>query len=165
VTAADIAICIIILIGAYAGYKEGFLMELFSLLALLLGVLGGFKLMGWAMLYLGDHFDVDKKVLPYVAFGVVFIAIVILVRILGNMIKLSLDKSFLGRVDQVAGGVLGIVKTAFILSVVIWLIDSFRYNFPSKWTADSWLFPKVAIFAPAVTSWIGEWFPIFRDVF
>jgi membrane protein required for colicin V production len=169
VTAADIAICIIILIGAYAGYKEGFLMELFSLLALLLGVLGGFKLMGWAMLYLVDHFNVDKKVLPYVAFGVVFIAIVILVRLLGNMIKLSiklsLDKSFLGRVDQVAGGLLGVVKTAFILSVLIWLSDSLRFNFPEKWTDNSWLFPKVAIFAPTVTSWIGEWFPIFRDVF
>jgi membrane protein required for colicin V production len=165
VSTADIVICIVVLIGAYAGYKEGFLMELFSLLALLLGVLGGFKLMGWAMLYLSDHFNVDKDVLPYVAFGVVFLAIVILVRLLGNMIKLSLDKSFLGRVDQVAGGMLGIVKTGFILSVMIWLIDSFRYNFPSKWTAGSWLFPKVAAFAPTVTAWIGEWFPIFRDVF
>lgn len=164
-SAADIAICVFILVGAYAGYKEGFLMELFSLLALLLGVLGGFKLMGWAMLYLADHFNVDKNVLPYVAFGVVFIAIVIAVRLLGNMIKLSLDKSFLGRVDQVAGGFLGIIKTGFILSVLIWLIDSLRFNFPDRWTADSWLFPKVATFAPSVTTWIGEWFPIFRDVF
>ncbi len=162
---ADIAICILIVIGAYAGYKEGFLMELFSLLALLLGVLGGFKLMGWAMLYITEHFDVDKDVLPYVAFGVVFIAIVILVRMLGNMIKLSLDKSFLGRVDQVAGGFLGVLKTAFILSVIIWLIDSFRVHYPDQWTDDSWVFPKVAAFAPAVTAWIGEWFPIFRDVF
>lgn len=140
-------------------------MELFSFLAILLGVLGGFKLMGWAMLNLADHFNVDKKVLPYVAFGVVFIAIVILVRILGNMIKLSLDKSFLGRVDQVAGGLLGVLKTVFLLSVAIWLIDSLRFNFPSNWTDDSWLFPKVATFAPTVTAWIGEWFPIFRDVF
>jgi membrane protein required for colicin V production len=165
VSAADIAICVMVLIGAYAGYKEGFLMELFSFLALLLGVLGGFKLMGWAMLYITDHFDVDKDVLPYVAFAVVFVAIVILVRMLGNMIKLSLDKSFLGRVDQVAGGFLGVLKTAFIVSVLIWLGDSLKFNYPDKWTDDSWLFPKVAGFAPAVTAWIGEWFPVFRDVF
>ena len=74
---ADIILCILLLIGVVAGYREGFLMELFSFLALLLGVLGGFKLLGWAMLYLGDHFDVGKDVLPYVAFFVVFIAIVI----------------------------------------------------------------------------------------
>jgi membrane protein required for colicin V production len=165
VSVADITIVIILLVGAYAGFKEGFLMELFSLLALLLGVLGGFKLMGWAMLYLADHFNVDKKVLPYVAFGVVFIAIVISVRLLGNMIKLSLDKSFLGRIDQVAGGFLGVIKTAFMLSILIWLVDSLRFKFPERWTEDSWLFPKVASFAPAVTGWIGEWFPIFRDVF
>ena len=49
----DIALCIFILIGAYHGYKAGFLLELFSLVAVVLGVLGGFKLMGWAMVLLG----------------------------------------------------------------------------------------------------------------
>src|SRR5687767_13457209 len=112
-----------ILLGAYGGYKEGFLMELFSFLAVILGVLGGFKLMGWAMLFLADEFNVDKKVLPYIAFGVVFIAIVIVVRLLGNMLKLSIDKSFLGRLDQVAGAILGFFKTAFLLSVALWILD------------------------------------------
>lgn len=161
----DIALCIMILVGSYSGYKEGFLMELFSFLAIILGVLGGFKLMGWAMLFLADQFNVDQKVLPYIAFGVVFIAIVIAVKLLGNMIKLSLDKSFLGTVDQVAGSVLGFFKTAFLLSVLLWILDSLKIHPPENWTDDSWIFPMVANFAPAVTSWISEIFPVFRDVF
>ena len=164
-TAADIAICVILVVGAWSGYKEGFLMELFSLLAVLLGILGGFKLMGWAMLYLEDKFEVDKDVLPYVAFGVVFVAIVIIVRLIGNMLKLSVDKSFLGRVDQAAGSVLGLVKTAFLLSVAIWIVDSLHINIPERWTEDSSLLPYVASFAPQVTAWVGEVFPVFNDVF
>jgi membrane protein required for colicin V production len=156
---------VLILLGAYGGYREGFLMELFSFLAVILGVLGGFKLMGWAMLFLADEFNVDQKVLPYIAFGVVFIAIVIVVRLLGNMLKLSIDKSFLGRIDQVAGSILGFFKTAFLLSVVLWIIDSLHFALPENWTDDSWILPKVAVFAPAVTSWISEIFPVFRDVF
>jgi membrane protein required for colicin V production len=161
----DIALCVMLMIGAYSGYKEGFLMELFSLLAVILGVLGGFKLMGWAMIFLADEFNVDQKVLPYVAFAVVFIAIVIVVKLLGNMIKLSIDKSFLGRVDQLAGAVLGFFKIAFLLSVTLWLVDSFMSGLPESWREDSWILPKVADFAPTVTSWISEFFPVFRDVF
>ncbi len=162
---ADIALCVIILIGAYRGYKEGFLMELFSLTGILLGILGGFKLLGWAMVFLGDQFNVDHDVLPYVAFAVVFVVIIVAVKLLGNLIKLSIDKTFLGKVDQLAGLVLGIVKTIFVLSVLIWLADSLHLNIPKRWTADSWLFPKVTGFAPTLTNWISEFFPIFKDVF
>lgn len=161
----DIGLCAILILGAYSGYKEGFLMELFSLLGVILGVLGGFKLMGWAMLFLADEFNVDQKVLPYIAFGVVFISIVIVVKLLGNMVKLSIDKSFLGRIDQVAGSVLGFFKTAFLLSVALWIMDSLKINLPENWAEDSWILPKVATFAPLVTSWISELFPVFRDVF
>ena len=164
-SAADIALCVIVIIGAYSGYKEGFLMELFSLLGILLGVLGGFKLLGWAMVALNGQFNVDQDVLPYVAFAVVFVVIIVAVKLLGNLIKLSIDKSFLGKVDQLAGLVLGVVKTIFILSVLIWLSDSFHVSIPQRWTDDSWLLEKVAGFAPQLTSWIGEFFPVFKDVF
>jgi membrane protein required for colicin V production len=162
---ADIALCIIILLGVYGGFKEGFLMELFSLLGIVLGVLGGFKLLGWAMVFLGDRFNIDQKVLPYIAFGVVFIAIVIVVRLFGNILKTSIDKSFLGKVDQIAGAFLGFIKTVFILSVVLWIIDSLKFNLPTRWTDNSWIFPKVAVFAPSLTHWLGEYFPFLKDVF
>jgi membrane protein required for colicin V production len=160
----DIVIVIFILFGAYAGYKEGFLLELFSLLGILLGVLGGFKLMGWAMVFLSDKFNVDKKVLPYIAFAVVFIGIVIAVSLLGKMLKLSLDKSFLGKVDQVAGAGLGLIKTIFMLSVTLWILEALKVDL-DKWTEDSFLYGFVASFAPKTTSWIGEIFPFFRDIF
>ncbi len=161
----DIALCAFIIIGAYIGYREGFLMELFSFAALLLGVLGGFKLLGWAMIFLSDQFNIDQKVLPYVAFAAVFIAIVIVVRLLGRMLKVSIDKTFLGRIDEVAGACLGFFKTIFILSVVIWIIDSLNFDLPQGWIDNSWILPRVAGFAPLITRWISEIFPVFRDVF
>lgn len=164
-TGIDLALCVLILLGVYGGYKEGFLMALFSLLAILLGVLGAFKLLGWAMVWLAGEFNIDKKMLPYIAFAIVFVVIVIVVRLLGNLIKLSLNKSVLGSVDSVAGAVLGLFKTVFLLSVCIWIIESLNFGLPEKWTNNAWIFPKVAAFAPMVTSWISEVFPVFKDVF
>jgi membrane protein required for colicin V production len=161
----DIALIIIVLIGAYSGYKQGFLMELFSLLAIILGVLGGFKLMGEAMIFLENKFNVDKVVLPYIAFGVVFVIIVIIVTLLGRLLKASIDKDFLGRVDQGAGALLGLLKVTFMISVAFWIMNSLKAGTLSKWSGDSKLYPKVAAFAPTITKWIAKFAPIFKDIF
>lgn len=164
-SSVDIALIVLILIGAFLGYREGFLMELFSFAAIVLGVLGAFKLMGYAMLFLADEFDINETILPYVAFALVFIAILIAVRLVGKIIKVSIDKTFLGRLDQAAGAGLGLLKAAFLISVSLWIMDSLDFDLPEKWTSDSWLLPKVESFAPQVTIWLGNYIPFFRDIF
>lgn len=161
----DIALVVFILIGAIGGFRQGFLMELFSLAALLLGIFGGFKLMGEAMVLLSDEFDINKTVLPYIAFAVVFIAILLGVNLLGRLIKLSINRTFLGTVDQAAGAGLGMLKAAFLLSVALWILSAVAIELPDRWTDDSWLLPRIEAFAPLLTLWIGEYIPFFQDVF
>lgn len=161
----DIVLCIILLIGAFGGYRKGFLQELFSLLAIVLGVLAGFKLMGKAMIMLSARYEIDDKVLPYVAFGVVFLLVVIIVSILGKMLKSSLEKSTMGSVDKVLGGGIGLLRTAFMLSVMLWIVHSLKIERTEQWSEESWLYPIIAKFAPATTKWIGEIFPVFGDLF
>lgn len=161
----DIALALFILLGAYHGYKAGFLLELFSLVAVVLGVLGGFMLMGWTMVQLGNKFNVDGKVLPYVAFALVFLLIVIVVNLLGKLIKASVDKSFLGSIDAAAGGALGMLRTTFMLSVVLWIIDSLKFKFLSQWTVGSRLYALVAGLAPKFTDWISELLTEFAHMF
>lgn len=161
----DIVLAALILLGAFFGYREGFLMELFSFAAILLGVLGAFKLMGYAMILLADEFNINETILPYVAFALVFIAILIAVRLLGKIIKVSIDKTFLGQVDQAAGAGLGLLKAAFLLSVSLWILDALDLDLPDKWTSGSWLLPRIESFAPQVTLWLGDYVPFFRDIF
>ena len=161
----DFVLIAFVVVGIYSGYKEGFLMELFSLLGIFLGVIGGFKLMGWAMVFLGDRFNVDQKVLPYFGFAVVFIAIVIVVNLFGRVVKLSVDKTFLGKADQIAGAVLGVIKTLFMLSVTIWILESLKVDLDRWRNEESWIYQTVAGFAPTTARWIGEIFPFLKDIF
>ena len=161
----DIVLGILILVGAYHGYKAGFLLELFSLVAIVLGVLAGFKFMGWAMVALGQKVEINKDVLPYVAFAMVFIAVVIVVNLLGKLVKTSVDKTLLGPVDEVGGAVVGLVRTTFVFSIALWIVDSLNLSFISEWTEDSWLYPVVADVAPKFTHWISGFLPFFKDVF
>jgi membrane protein required for colicin V production len=161
----DIIIALVIVTGGFAGFKDGFIVSLFSLLGIVLGLLGGFKLMGLGMVYLSNSYNVDEKVLPYIAFTVVFIIIVVVVSLLGRVIKASINKTLLGQFDGVAGAFFGIIKTTFMLSIMFWIADSLRIEMPEQWTANSWLQPITANFAPKITNWISEFLPFFDDMF
>jgi membrane protein required for colicin V production len=160
----DIILAVIILSGAYSGYKDGFIVSLFSLFGIILGMLAGFKLMGWTMIILVRNYNVDEKVLPYLAFIIIFIIVVIAVSLLGKFIKSSISKSILGQFDQAIGGLLGLVKVTFMLSIMLWLADSLKVKFPEHWTTNSWLQPFTASFAPKIANWISEVLPLFKDI-
>ena len=159
----DIVLAVMILAGPYGGYRDGFLISLFSFVAIILGVLGGFKLMGQAMILLGQNYKVDASVLPYLAFAVVFVIIVVCVSLLGRIIKAAIQKSLLGVADQVTGAFFGIAKTAFMLSVIIWIIDSLNVKLPDQSIANSWLLPAVANFGKRMTDWIAVLLPFLGD--
>jgi membrane protein required for colicin V production len=165
VSKADIFLLLCCAAGAWNGYREGFLMELISLVAIILGVLGGFKLMGEGMLFLQDRFHADKSTLPYISFILIFVIIMIAVRMLGKMVKNSIDKSFLGTVDQSMGAGLGIFKTLFMASILLWIFDSLKVSPPADWTDDSWLYPFTAHLAPRTADWMGNYIPVFREIF
>jgi membrane protein required for colicin V production len=161
----DIVLGVIFLVALISGYHHGFLRSLFSLLAIVLGILGGFKLMGLAMVTLSQYYTVDKHVLPYLAFGIVFLVIAILVGLAGRLLKSSLEKTLFGSADKPLGALLGVLKTAFMASVLLWLLDSLSLHLPGHWVEDSWLYPPTAQFAPRFTAWIGEFLPPFADLF
>ena len=164
-TTIDIVLIVFVAIGAFSGYRKGFLMELITLVGLILGILGGFKLMGHAMLMLDDRFNIDEKVLPYIAFAVVFVVIIVVVALIGKMIQTWLDKTLLGSADKVAGAVLGMLKMTFMVSVVIWILDALQISVLDSMGEDSKLYALTASVAPILTSWIAEVIPAFRDIF
>jgi membrane protein required for colicin V production len=161
----DIAIAIIVAVGAITGYRRGFLMELFFLLSLVLGLLLGFKLMGAGVDYLAREFNADTEVLPYISFFIIFILVMVLVTLLGKSIKNSVDKTFLGQMDSWAGALLGLLKYAFMVSVIIWLLEAFHIAPPEEWKKESTLYPLAAQLAPALSGYFGEFLPFFKETF
>ena len=76
-----------------------------------------------------------------------------------------MDKTFLGRVDAAAGGLLGVLKYAFTISILLWLVDSFKIRLPESWVSDSVLYPIVAQVAPTLASVFGDFLPFFKETF
>ena len=164
-TKIDIAITLLLALGAYFGFKRGFLAELFFVTALILGVLIGFKFTGLGVTYLHKQFNADTIFLPYLSFFIIFILVVVLVIFIGNRIKHLTDESFLGKVDSIAGAVLGMMKYAFCASVIFWLAEKINYTFQDSWVRGSWLYPKTLVFAKTVSEFFGGFIPFFKEIF
>jgi membrane protein required for colicin V production len=161
----DIVLAIILAFGVYLGYRRGFLMELFFLLSIVLGIFVSFKLMRWGMEVLQREFNADKTFLPYISFAIIFILVMVLVIFFGRRIKNSIDTTFLGKVDSLAGALLGMIKYAFCLSVIIWLAESLKINFPESWNTGSHLYPFTAKFAHHLSGFLGSFIPFFKEIF
>lgn len=161
----DIFIAVLLLLGAYRGYKNGFLMGLISLVAIVLGIFGGFKLMGEGMLFLQRQFNADTSVLPYLSFLFIFVVIVVIVTLLGKLVKASINKTILGSMDAAMGAILGVCKWLFMLSVVLWILDSLTIEPNEDWTEDSLLYPYTVMFATKLAGWVAEVLPFFKETF
>lgn len=160
----DIALVILIIIGAYRGYNAGFILEVTTFIAIVLGIFAGFRLMDIMINLLTERFNVNEKVLPFLAFAIVFLAVVIGVSLIGRLLKGLTEKSFFGTLDQALGAVIGILKIAFMISVVVWILESISI-IPSTWTEQSVVYPFIAAIAPAMAEWFSAVFPSLREIF
>ena len=112
-------------LGAIGGFKKGFILEIITLLALILAVIGGFHFLHWGMSVLTENFQLSGKFLPFLAFLLIFVGIVFIVNAIGQVVKKVIHMAFLGGIDRIAGALLGAVKFVFFFSVVIWVFQIF----------------------------------------
>jgi membrane protein required for colicin V production len=159
---ADIILIVFLIIGGYSGYKKGLILEIIAILAFILAIIGGFKLLHLGMDIIASFYDGFGNLLPFMAFMLIFVAVIIVVSIVGRIVKKIIDWTPLGSVDNVAGAVLGVFKWALILSILMWMFNSIGISLPSSMMHNSSLYPVIAGVAPKVFEWITVVFPSFE---
>ena len=158
---ADIIIVVLLLLGAYSGFKKGLILELIAIIAFVLAIVGGFKLLHVGMEYISKMYDGFGNLLPFVAFLVLFVLILIVVNMIGKILKKVVDWTPLGVLDNLAGALIGIAKWALALSILLWVMSGLNINLPDYLTKNSRVLPLVSGFASQVGDFISTIFPSF----
>jgi membrane protein required for colicin V production len=103
-TPLDLLLLLPLIVGTVKGYRRGLVLEVVSLLAFVLGVVGGLYLLSAAIplvrSYLGELFGL----LPLVAFLLVLVGIMWGVHLLGGLVKTAVHFTPLGVLDNLLGG-------------------------------------------------------------
>jgi membrane protein required for colicin V production len=161
----DIIIAILLVVGMVRGYRRGFLITFLSILAFILGIIGAFALLRWGMSLLLDYFQIHGKILPYLSFFLLFLAIVFLVHLLGRALKKVIDFTPLGIADNAGGALMGLFTWCFGISIVLWMGASYENSFIMRVKDTSLFFPYLVGFGPKVVGWFSFVLPFAGDLF
>lgn len=150
----DIIFIIPLLWLGYRGFQKGFIIELSSLVALILGIYIAINFSGFTASWLTENFDISEKYLTIISFVVTFIGVVFGVFMIGKILEKFIDVLLLGFVNKIAGAAFGIIKAAFLISVILWIINSFDsggdYIIKQETRKGSVLYGPIESFAPTV---------------
>ncbi|OWP62799.1 colicin v production protein [Hymenobacter amundsenii] len=123
-TTFDLLLLIPLGIGAVQGYRRGLVLEVATLLAFVLGVVGGLALLNDAIPLVRQYVGEAFGLLPLVSFVLVFAVIGWGVHLLSGLLKTAVHLTPLGFLDNVGGAVGGMLKWVLGLSLLLYGIES-----------------------------------------
>ncbi|MCC9136392.1 CvpA family protein [Pontibacter silvestris] len=139
----DIFLALPLLYGAFQGFRKGLMLELVSLVALVLAILGGMKLLDTTIPVMREYVGDAGGLLPYVTFLVVFICIILLIHTAGLILKKVIDFTPFGFFDNLLGGVLGLLKWCLGLSLLLYMSELAGITITEETSANSVVYPFV----------------------
>lgn len=156
----DIILVLLLVFSAIGGFKNGLIVELASLAALILGIWGAIHFSYITSDFFIENLNFNSEHLPVISFIVTFVVIVILVHIVANTVEKLLETVMLGFVNKLAGLVFGVVKSALILSIILLIFDKIDESvkiIPEKAKAESRMYEPIRSLAPSLFPFVDIW--------
>lgn len=159
----DIIIVVILGLGAFEGFRKGFLLGVLGLFGFVIAVILGIYFMSPMNDWLGENITEFNLGFPIFGFIVIFILTMIIIRTVGWILKQLMDMVLLGPLDATVGAIFGVVKAAFFISLFFWLSSLFKLEIPKKWTADSDMLYFIEPIAPGIVAVVEPILPSMEE--
>jgi membrane protein required for colicin V production len=162
--AIDIVLLLCLGWGAYKGFRKGFIIQSFVILALTLAIWGGFAFAGRLEPFLQNHLKMSEVACSVISFIVVFVLILILVYTSGYLVTKVANAATLGMLNRISGAAFGILANALVLSVLILLFDRVndeKHFVEPEILGQTYLYKPIGKVAPAIFP--ESFFKIIKD--
>ena len=152
------------MMAIFKGYQKGLIIAVFSIIAFILGLAAALKLSAIVADHLKDSISVSAKWLPFIAFALVFFAVVILVRLGAKLIEKAFQVVLLGWVNRIGGILLYATLYIIILSIFIFYAEKLMLLKPAT-SQSSLSYEFIQPWGPKVMDNFGKLIPPFKDMF
>lgn len=92
-----------------------------------------------------------------------FILLTFIIKSGAKLIKKALDITLLGVLDNIAGAVVGLLKVALGLSIVVWLCAAAGVDLQTHYAKESVVFPYISVTGTLVFESIAHFFPVIKE--
>ena len=159
----DIFILIILGLAAVKGFSKGLIVELFSFVAFFFGIFVALEFAAPVSDALAAGSSWYGLVLVAV-FVLLFFGLSFLVNMLARIIRKAIQLILLGWLDSLLGSIVAVFKWAFIMSMILWVLQGAGMRLPGKHLNSSHLFPYISAIGPKAFDLIDTLLP-FMDEF
>lgn len=160
----DIIITVVLIIAVIKGYRQGLIVALFSVIALIIGLAAAMKLSVVVAGYIGRTVKISDQWLPVISFAVVFFIIALLVRWGAALLQKGVEIALLGWVNRLGGILLYVGLYVLIFSVIIFYADQLQFIKPET-KSQSVTYSYIQPWGPKVMDGIGKVIPFFKGMF
>jgi len=160
----DILFGIVLVLALLKGFKQGLIVGVFSLLAIIIGLAAALKLSAVVASRIGNTVKVSEQWLPFISFVVVFIVVVLLVRLGARAIEKTVQLVMLGWVNRLGGMILYVAIYTIVFSVLLFFAEQMLLINPAT-IQSSVTYPFVQPWGPKAINGLGSIIPIFKDLF
>ncbi len=141
----DIIIFLPLIYGIVRGFSKGFVIEVATLAALVLGIYGALKFSSITSEFLMEQFDLSGRYLPIISFAITFVLIVVAINLLGKLLDKLMKAVSLGFINRLLGSAMGFLKLAVVTGLLVVLAHKAdeKFNFiPDEDTAGSLFYER-----------------------
>ena len=160
----DIIFVILIVLALIQGYRRGFIVAVFSLVSIIVGLAAAIKLSAVVASRLGHEVKVSDKWLPVISFAIVFIVAVLLIRLGARAIQKLTEAMMLGWANRLGGILLYAVIYVMIFSVLLFYANQVKIIKPDTIKA-SVTYSFIQPWGPKAIDGFASAIPLFRDMF
>ena len=160
----DIIFVILIVLALIQGYRRGFIVAVFSLVSIIVGLAAAIKLSAVVASRLGHEVKVSDKWLPVISFAIVFIVAVLLIRLGARAIQKLTEAMMLGWANRLGGIFLYAVIYIMIFSVLLFYANQVKIIKPDTIKA-SVTYSFIQPWGPKAINGFASAIPLFRDMF
>lgn len=160
----DVVYLGLLALAVLKGFQKGFIIAVFSFIAVIVGLAAALKLSVVVAAWLGTNTNVSARFLPILAFILVMVVVAWLVRICGALIQEALQIAMLGFLNKAAGIILYAALYTILLSVLLFYAE--RINLIGQATiASSYCYNFIQPWGPAAIHVFAVLIPAFQNMF
>ena len=160
----DIIFLILLALSIIKGMSRGFIVAVFSFLAIIIGLAAAMKFSTVVAGWLQNSFNTGKAWLPFLSFLIVMIVVVFLVRLVANIIQKAVSMAMLGWLNRLGGIIFYFVLYMAVYSIVLFYLTKINFIKPET-IAASRTYSFIEPLGPKVINTIGIIIPIFKNMF
>jgi len=160
----DAIFFILMILAVFKGYRNGFIVAVFSFFAIIIGLAAAMKFSTVVAGWLKDSTSISAAWLPFLSFLLVMIGVILLIRIGARLIQSAVELVLMGWLNKLTGIILYAALYITLYSVLLFYAGKLSVIKPGA-LSDSRTYTFIQPWGPKAIELFGAVIPWFKGMF